>query len=64
MTEDRRTYYAIDDAGVVVTHMRSARPLAEFVAAVRSKGSTLDWTANPTSAQLEAYDRRLADADA
>lgn len=53
-----RTYYAIDDTGVISTTMRSNLELAEFVADVRAAGSTLEWTANPTVEQLAAWDDR------
>lgn len=60
----KRKYYAVDhDTGRIVTWMHSPLDLAEHVAKMRAAGSRHDWTANPTTEQLDELDRRLADGE-
>lgn len=62
MSEPRR-YYALDDAGRIVSWRRSTLDLAEFVQAMRNRGDRHEWTANPTAEQLAELDaRESADA--
>lgn len=55
-----RTYYGIDDDGVIVVTMLSNLALPEFVAEVREAGSVLEWTANPTVEAVAVWDGRGA----